>query len=179
MTKQTNSQDKLYKAGAFQSDPWKRLADGDNDNGVPEGGAYFASFAKAKELLSSGPVSFDLGVIVEAGDDVEELAEHYDAILAFAVDFPAFADGRGFSTARLLRERHGYKGEIRAIGAYILDQMPMLMRCGVDAFWVEDDAVRAGLERGEWPEIANYYQPTGREDAKVNDPRPWLRRRLG
>ena len=55
------------------------------------------------------------------------------------LNFPAFKDGRGFTTARLLRERHGYKGEIRAVGDVGRDQMFYMQRCGFNAFEVRSD----------------------------------------
>ena len=51
-----------------------------------------------------------------------------------AINFPKFVDGRGFSLARLLRERYGYQGEIRATGEIIRDQLYLLQRCGFNAF---------------------------------------------
>lgn len=56
-----------------------------------------------------------------------------------AVNFPAFTDGRGFSSARLLRERYGYKGEIRAIGDVLRDQLFFMRRCGFDAYAIRAD----------------------------------------
>ncbi|PXX95350.1 DUF934 domain-containing protein [Halomonas sp. LBP4] len=65
-----------------------------------------------------------------------------------AIDFPAFTDGRGYTLARLLRERHGYEGEVRAIGDVLVDQLFYMTRCGFDALALRedqhlDDALRA------------------------------------
>ncbi|SHE93298.1 Uncharacterized conserved protein, DUF934 family [Modicisalibacter ilicicola DSM 19980] len=56
-----------------------------------------------------------------------------------AIDFPAFTDGRGYTLARLLRERHGYEGEVRAIGDVLIDQLYYMTRCGFDALALRDD----------------------------------------
>lgn len=56
-----------------------------------------------------------------------------------AVDFPAFTDGRGYTLARLLRERFGYQGEIRAVGDVLVDQLDYMRRCGFDAMALRDD----------------------------------------
>ncbi|MBD3894380.1 DUF934 domain-containing protein [Halomonas sp. ML-15] len=56
-----------------------------------------------------------------------------------AIDFPAFTDGRGYSLARLLRERYGYQGEVRAIGDVLVDQLYYMSRCGFDALALRDD----------------------------------------
>ena len=50
------------------------------------------------------------------------------------LDFPKFTDGRAYTQARLLRERLGYTGELRASGAVFIDQLPFLLRCGFDSF---------------------------------------------
>jgi uncharacterized protein (DUF934 family) len=76
------------------------------------------------------------------------------------VHFPAFGDGRGFSTARLLRERYGYGGELRAVGHIIRDQVTFLKRCGFDAFEFSDRASLAPWEKVA-REINLQYQPTG------------------
>ncbi|WP_227370655.1 DUF934 domain-containing protein [Halomonas sp. M20] len=66
------------------------------------------------------------------------VAELHDAPV-IAIDFPAFTDGRGYTLARLLRERHGYEGEIRAIGDVLIDQLYYMSRCGFDALALRDD----------------------------------------
>lgn len=177
MTKaEKNQQETLYKGGQFHVDPWTYLSD---EEALPAAGPVFVTFARAIDLLKDGKSISQLGVVIEPSDSVEEIVESLPHITAIAISFPAFADGRGFSTARLLRERYNFEGELRAIGAYILDQMPFLVRCGVDSFEVSDDAVRAGLERGDWPEVTNYYQPTGHDNQAPIASRPWLRRRNG
>lgn len=77
-----------------------------------------------------------------------ELVEQLHQAPLVAIDFPAFTDGRGYSLARLLRERHGYTGEIRAIGDVLVDQLFYMTRCGFDALALRedqhlDDALRA------------------------------------
>src|SRR5699024_2653247 len=77
-----------------------------------------------------------------------ELAAELASAPLIAIDFPVFTDGRGYSTARLLRERYGYQGEMRAVGDVLIDQLFYLSRCGFDAFSLRedqsiDDALRA------------------------------------
>ena len=165
----------LYRDGAFCHDDWHYLEVEEERNDLEK---CFLPHAEALARLEAGdPLPDAFGVQIAPADDVEQLAPYLDRIAAVAISFPAFSDGRGFSSARLLRERHGYAGEIRAVGAYILDQMPFLLRCGVDSFSVTSDRVRKGLERGEWPEVDHYYQPTGASGEKPIDGRPWLRRK--
>jgi len=76
----------------------------------------------------------DLGVWLESLDRPEALQQDIEKFSVIAVDFPKFADGRGYTIAYLLRERLGYKGELRAIGDVLRDQMFYMQRVGFDAF---------------------------------------------
>lgn len=67
------------------------------------------------------------------------LGEELARAKAIAIDFPAFTDGRGYSLARLLRERYGYQGELRAVGDVLVDQLDYMRRCGFDAMALRDD----------------------------------------
>ena len=69
----------------------------------------------------------------------DTLAESLAKAPLVAIDFPAFTDGRGYSLARLLRERYGYQGEVRAIGDVLIDQLYYMSRCGFDALALRDD----------------------------------------
>jgi uncharacterized protein (DUF934 family) len=111
-----------------------------------------------------------LGVWLAPNDEPAELVADFDAIGAVAVDFPVFRDGRGYSIARLLRERHGWRGELRAIGDVLRDQLLYLSRCGFDTFAVRadkdiHDALRAFAEFSEVYQAAN------------DQPNPLFRRR--
>ena len=84
-------------------------------------------------------------VRVESGDQVEALLPYVGRLKLVEVAFPSFRDGRGYSTARILREA-GYTGELRAQGDVLVDQMPLMRRCGFDSFAPEapvDEAVLA------------------------------------
>ena len=72
-------------------------------------------------------------VRIEAGDDVRRLGPVLDRVRLVEVDFPRFRDGRGFSTARILREM-GYTGEIKATGDVLVDLIYFMRRCGFDSF---------------------------------------------
>ena len=74
-----------------------------------------------------------VSVRIEAGDDVRLLFPHLGRVRLVEIDFPRFRDGRGYSSARLLREA-GYPGEIRAIGDVLVDQLLFMRRCGFDSF---------------------------------------------
>lgn len=84
-------------------------------------------------------------------DDPAALRERLDALPLVAIEFPKFTDGRGYSLAALLRGRFGYRGELRAIGSFIADQLPMLRRVGFDRFALPEalplEDARAALAR--------------------------------
>ena len=75
-----------------------------------------------------------VGVWIDGNEEIESVAEQLVSAPVVAIRFPKFVDGRGFSVARLLRERYQYQGEIRAIGEIIRDQLYLLQRCGFNAF---------------------------------------------
>lgn len=111
----------------------------------------------------------DAGVWLSPSDDPSLIAPDVKLLPVIAVDFPSFTDGRGYSTARLLRERYGFSGELRAIGDIQRDQLFYLREVGFDAFDVSDskDVVDAlfGLH-----DFADGYQNTAVRT-------PWFRRR--
>ena len=86
-------------------------------------------------------------VRIEPGDDARQLLPFLDRLALIEINFPSFADGRGYSAARILREA-GYAGELRAVGDVLIDQLSHMRRCGFDAFAPdkpldEEDARRA------------------------------------
>ncbi len=97
-------------------------------------------------------------VRIEPGEDVRALLPHLDQLRLVEVNFPSFGDGRGFSSAQILREA-GYAGELRAVGDVLVDQFVFLRRCGFDSFApnrpLNLDDVKAA--EGFFPE---FYQKT-------------------
>lgn len=95
-----------------------------------------------KEQLNSRN---DIGLILKGDSDIESIKNELGQFEVIAVNFPAFADGRGYSLARLLKERYNYKGEIRAIGDVLIDQLYFMKRCGFDSYLLKEglDAQKA------------------------------------
>jgi len=89
-------------------------------------------------------------VRIEAGEDAEQLLPHLGRVCLVEIDFPRFRDGRGFSTARMLREA-GYTGEIKATGDVLVDLLLFMRRCGFDSFApdapMKPEDVEAALNR--------------------------------
>jgi uncharacterized protein (DUF934 family) len=92
-------------------------------------------------------------VRLEAGEDARQLLPYLDRLALVEVDFPRFRDGRGYSSARILREA-GYKGELRAAGDVLVDQILFMRRCGFDSFApdkpLDEAAVKRALSRFEF-----------------------------
>lgn len=97
-------------------------------------------------------------VRIEPGDDARHLLPHLEQLRLVEVNFPSFGDGRGYSSARILREA-GYAGELRAVGDVAVDQLSHMRRCGFDAFAPEKplDPVDAEAAFSRWPQV---YQAT-------------------
>jgi uncharacterized protein (DUF934 family) len=92
--------------------------------------------ARRKEFLAYPGM---LGVWLDASEGPGAIVEDLQRFALVAVNFPKFGDGRGYSTARLLRERHGYTGELRAIGDVLHDHLHFMKQCGFDAFVLRED----------------------------------------
>ncbi|UIK07252.1 DUF934 domain-containing protein [Neorhizobium galegae] len=129
------------------------------------------------EMIARAEESNDvgLGVLIRPADDVRKLEPYLYRIEIVAVDFPAFNDGRAFSHASLLRDRLGYRNELRAVGDVLIDQVPLMLRCGIDSFSVKNATALKRLEEGRLPGIAEHYQPTARH-AEKGEGYSWRRR---
>lgn len=129
---------RLIKDGAIVDDRWTLLREATLQD-LPPGGAVIVPLAlwraERQALLARGEV----GVWLKPDDDPEALAEDCTSLPLIAVDFPRFSDGRGYSSARLLREKLGFGGELRAIGDVLRDQLHYLRHCGFNAFAVRSD----------------------------------------
>jgi uncharacterized protein (DUF934 family) len=113
----------------------------------------------------------DIGVWLKPADDPDALAADVARLPLIAVEFPQFGDGRGYSTARLLRDKHGFRGELRAIGEILRDQLYYLRQCGFDTF-----ALQAG--RNVTEALAAFDDFSDNYQATVTQPDPLFRRRL-
>ena len=147
----------LIKDGKFADDRFVFIPDGQafpEDRGVMVTLSRFQSERDAL-LAHHRPVAVKLA----ANENPDVLKDDLDRIDAIAIEFPIFRDGRGFSWARMLRERFGYKGEIRAVGHFLYDQLAFLVRVGFDAFDVRQDFRIEEFERA-MAEMTYVYQPS-------------------
>jgi uncharacterized protein (DUF934 family) len=112
----------------------------------------------------------DVGVWFAPDDEPETLGADAAALSLIAVEFPTFTDGRGFTIGRLLRERYGFVGELRAVGDVFKDTLLYLKRCGFDAFEIRADHDAREAAKG-LDDFTDGYQ------AAVDQPLPLFRRR--
>lgn len=113
----------------------------------------------------------DVGVWLDSDETADSLAADVGRLPLIGVNFPGFMDGRSFSTARLLRERYGFTGELRAVGNFIRDQMCYLRRCGVNAFAFANEETDLEAALKSLNDFTEYHQ------ASVDQPLPLFRRR--
>lgn len=157
----------LVRADAIVADDWQRFTPEADANALPpEGTKWLVPVATwlahdATLRTRAEPV----GVLVAPADDVMALEGRLDGLSVVAVDFPAFADGRGFSSGRLLRTRLGWTGELRAVGDVLIDTVFYLSRCGFDSFAVkpghDPELARQQLRAFSVNYQPNYIQPAG------------------
>jgi uncharacterized protein (DUF934 family) len=148
----------LVKNGRIATDLYLHVADGAE---LPGDGAVLVSAARFLEdpealLKRAGK----LGVIWPNNRDVDDLVPYLGRLAAVALVFPSFRDGRAYTQARLLRERHGYDGELRATGQVLRDQFVFMLRAGFDAFEVRKQADAEAFDEAA-RRYSVFYQPTG------------------
>ena len=156
----------LVKGGHVVDDPYLRALDA---TPIPDGVAVLVPAARfladADALVArAAPV----GVIWPNNRKVAELAPWLGRLSVVALVFPNFRDGRAYSQARLLRERYGYRGELRATGEVLRDQFQFLLRSGFDAFEVKKPA-DAQVFKEAAARFSVFYQPSA--DGRLPVPR--------
>lgn len=145
----------LIRDGAFIDDNFLSIAD---DEPLPANGTIvsLARFSRERESLLAR--NAPLGVRLKSGESPEPLGEDVHRLSVVVLEFPKFRDGRGFSWARMLRTRMGFRGEIRASGHYLYDQLAFMARVGFDAFEVRESFVLGEFARA-MHEMTYVYQP--------------------
>ena len=157
----------ILKHGALQPNDWLTVAD---DAALPEGKPAVVSldrWLKERDALLGRNVP--VGVKLKSDQSPLGIAEDLERLALIVLEFPKFTDGRGYSHARTLRQRLGYKGELRASGQVLRDQYLFMDRCGIDSIEVADDANVAGYLES-LGEFSVWYQPAA-------DSRPTARAR--
>src|SRR5213080_745033 len=148
----------LVKNGKISDDAFVHVAD---DAELPGDGAILITAARF--LADPEAISRRLGktgVVWPNNRDLDDLVPYLDRLAAVALVFPTFRDGRAYSQARLLRERYGFEGELRATGQVLRDQFVFMLRAGFDTFEVKKDSDAAAFA-ATTKRYSVFYQPTG------------------
>ena len=163
--------DVITSDGSIRQDDWvvvPRPADGESLD-VPEQPALIPA-----DLWLAGKEHFedrdDIGVWLDSHEEPEILAGVVNELPVIAVNFPKFSDGRGYSIARLLRERLSYRNELRAVGDVLLDQLQFMKRCGFDTY-----VLRADKDINKAARCLNFF--TQGYQAATDTDEPLFRRR--
>lgn len=129
----------VIKDNSIIEDNWQRIDQIDNDEPLPEGNVIvpFDYWLANREVLANR--NSGLGVCINGDVETEEVAKYLDHFSMIALEFPKFTDGRSYSHARLLRDRYEFKGELRAVGDVLRDQLFFMLRCGIDSFELRKD----------------------------------------
>jgi uncharacterized protein (DUF934 family) len=148
-------------AFAWAEDGFAAVAD---EEPVPSGDVIvsLARFMAEGESLLAGRA---VGVRLGSDQAVEDLAYDLPRLALVALDFPKFLDGRAYTSARLLRQRYDFKGEVRAVGEVLREQALHMVRCGFDAFVPAD-----GSDPEVWAAAAGRYRHVYQRAADARTP---------
>ena len=136
--------DQVLLDGKMVTDPWLFLGGDDSlppDN-YPIAVPVSRWLADHEACLAyPGPK----GIVLTNTQDIHLLREDLKQLDLICIDFPTAVDGRGYSQARLLRQRYGYEKELRAVGEVLVDQLFLMVRCGINAFSLQhgEDVIQA------------------------------------
>ena len=157
----------LLKRQEIVPDQWSRVDELDDPLEIDHPIITLGSWRKHEEQLTH--LNTPLGIVLESEESPILISNVLSRFSLVALNFPKLSDGRGFSYARLLRERFNFVGEVRAVGEIRRDQYLFLLRCGFDAFEIDDSGDLSGWHEAA-REVSVFYQPS-------SDRAPWVARR--
>lgn len=159
---------RIIKQRKIVDDAFVHVPDGTD---IPPSGDVIVSLERYQELRTAlQSRGAKVGVRLRSDQEAKSLADLLPELAIVAIEFPGFKDGRGYTTARLLRERFGFRGEIRAVGDVLRDQLYFMERCGFDSYELKAGKDIEGALQA-FSEFSVTYQ------GATDDPRPLFRRR--
>jgi uncharacterized protein (DUF934 family) len=157
-----------------QTDTWQTFALAAEEDAetalLPAGETIFPLAvwqARKAEIIERGG---RIGLLLQPAERVEDIVDDLAHFALIAINFPKFVDGRGYSTASLLRQRYGYQGSLRAVGDILHDQLFYLHRVGFDSYALKDDKDATHALKAGFSTFSNSYQ------ASTSQPQPLFRR---
>ncbi len=161
----------IAEGGRIVDDVWLTVETAEALQLAPEGAPVLVTHdlwsSERDWLIARGT---RVGVVLEPNEDPATLVDDLPRLSMIAIRFPKFTDGRGYSIARLLRERYGYRGSLRAVGDVLRDQLFYMLRCGFDSFVMRHDDHLAGA-------LSAYRDFTEAYQTSVDRPLPLFARR--
>lgn len=164
----------LFRNGVFVDDEWRFI---EAEAPLPADGAIIVGkerYLAERDALQGR--ADPIGLILQSGETLEGLEQDVRRFGVVVLDIPKYNDGRAYSTARILRDKLGYRGELRAQGDVLRDQINALHRCGFDALEVRHEGTIEALRTGAVVFVHEHYQPASPEGGE--QPVSGLRRRL-
>lgn len=155
---------RLWTADGFQDDRWQKAEDGSALDASAHVILSLAAFLDLDDETRTKAAD-RIGVELQPGDALDALLPHLARLPLVALAFPAFNDGRSYSKAELLRTRHGYRGEIRATGDVLIDQVAHMLRVGFSSLEIANPRTLEQLQSGREAGIPLYYQPAAKAAA--------------
>lgn len=151
---------RIYRNGRFIDSDWQHVG-ATHQGPLPRRAILpLASWRAALANKTDQPI--EAGVAISAVEIDAVLDDTIARAPLIVIAVAKFTDGRAYSLARRMREAFAYSGELRASGDVLLDQIPLLERCGFDSFEISDAATLRALERGHRPALTLAYQPAAR-----------------
>ncbi len=148
----------LVRNDSLEADEYQVAVDADT---IPASGPVLVDLdtwvASRERLLARGDA---IGVRLRSDQSPELLADDLPKLSLIALEFPAFRDGRAYTYARMLRERFGFSGEVRAVGDVLMEQLHFMIRTGFDAFEIAGDNPLEQYRQAK-ADFSVWYQPTG------------------
>ena len=154
----------LVKNGELITDSYHNVTGAES---IPADGAVLVSLEQWQDHCHSLQRRRDpVGVLLQSDQHPEIIADDLDQIALVALAFPSFRDGRAYSYARLLRERYGFNGELRAVGDVLLEQLHYMQRCGFDAFELDSEDAASDFAVAQ-SDFSVWYQPASDDRASA------------
>lgn len=162
----------VFRDGSFHADSWSFPA---VDQPLPTSGPVAVGRTRfLAEIQTLRARNGAIGIVLNPGEGLDGVVDHLDRIALVTLRFAKYNDGRPYSVARLLRDRYGYKGELRATGDVLRDQVKFLLRSGFDTLDVAHAGTREALRSGNVVAPTHHYQPASAKETRV-DVAPWRR----
>ena len=165
----------LYRNGAFVADEWSFI--GEDEALISDRPVVVSKARFLKERAAFAEHHAPLGLVLQAGEDLEGIEGDLVRLSLIALTFPKFSDGRAYSIAHLLRQRHGFTGEVRARGDVLQDQIGFMLRAGFNALEISHAGTIAALKAKTITSVSIHYQPASLEgeEPRPTQTRSWLR----